>query len=158
MSLNQPPVYLLGGLMRTYQQSLFDQQPIRPDRATLKQAILAIIDHEQPLKARQIAYRLSRRFGVDIPKHDVNSIVYRELRRVVQVLQPEYVLVRIEAAPRPALKQQPLQPKRPAIADNAAVRQVIVVNEQPTHAQSTLRYLLPLGYLLLSIEILRGVL
>lgn len=78
--------------MHTYQQTLFDQQ-IHPSREQIKAGILEIVKHEPPMKARQIAYRLSKKFGTQIRRHDVNSVVYHELRHIVLVLKPNYIIV-----------------------------------------------------------------
>lgn len=60
--------------------ALFDMSGL-----SLPEAILMIIAHEPLLKARQIAYRLSTRFGfTEVVRHDVNSLLYGELNSKVK--------------------------------------------------------------------------
>jgi hypothetical protein len=84
--------------MPTYQQNLFDQpiqnhhRPTHAGREKIKAGILEILQHEGPMKAKQIAYRLSRTLGVTVYRHDVNSLIYGELRRIVIVQKPNFIV------------------------------------------------------------------
>jgi hypothetical protein len=102
--------------MRNNQLNFLDQ-PIRPDQIILKEAILNIIQHEEPMKACQIAHRLTRKFGVNISRYDVNHIIYSKesnggLLGVVIVRKPDHIVLlknvaQPKAKPRIAAKARP---------------------------------------------------
>jgi hypothetical protein len=87
-----------------------------PYRAELREAILKIVQHEEPMKACQIARLLTLQFGEEIPRHDVNSILYSNngLLNVVRVRPTDHRVVMRNAAqakPQPRATAKPIRPK-----------------------------------------------
>ena|ERR1017187_966967 len=162
--------------MRNNQLNLLEQ-PIRPDHSNLKEAILNIIQQEKPMKACQIAYRLTRKFGVPISRHDVNVILYSNngLRALVNIRQIDHKVFRKNAtqpkpqprvaakpkpqiakavepefawAPRVVVPAQPLSPPLPVATGG-------IVTKEPWNGRYLIRRAIGLGYAFLAFEIIK---
>jgi hypothetical protein len=161
----------------------FIERPGYPERDALKDAILNIIQHEQPMKASEIAKVLSRQFGVKIPTHDVNVIIYSNngLRSVVRV-RPDHIAVprnaaKVKPEPRVAPKPQPrvapkpqpqiakpaelkfawapvTVPTQPLVRPNAVATGGIVTKE-PLNGRYLIRRAIGLGYAFLAFEVIK---
>ncbi|HEY3875241.1 MAG TPA: hypothetical protein VGM92_07170 [Candidatus Kapabacteria bacterium] len=154
--------------MQTIQPGLFEQ-PIRPDRTELKDAILNIIQHEEPIKACQIAYRLTRKYGTTISRHDVNSILFSNngLRGIVIVSRTDfkvYLRSAAQANPQPRLIAKPVRPKIEPTLIGAPTQPLVqpdpiatggVVREEPLNGRYLIRRAIGLGYAFLAFEIIK---
>jgi hypothetical protein len=142
---------------------LFDQ-PIQPDRAMLKDAILNILHHEEPMKAKHIASVLTHKFGVMIDKHIVNSIIYKELRGIVIVRKPECIVVLaglLSDIPQstPGVNVAPKQPAQPDIRNINAIpiSQVLtqIRKQESLNWHHLFRRAIGFGYAFLAFEIIK---
>ncbi|HET6401237.1 MAG TPA: hypothetical protein VFH95_07535 [Candidatus Kapabacteria bacterium] len=148
--------------MHTIQPTLFEQQ-IHPDRTALMDAILLIIQHEQPLKARQIAYRLSRKYGTTISRYEVNRILFSKsgLLRDVIVSRTDFkaylrTATQTKSQQRPIAK--PIRAKTDRVLIGIPTQPLVQPNPQATDGvirDKLIRRGIGLGYAFLAFEVIR---
>jgi len=147
----------------------FLEQPGYPERTILMDAILKIIQHEQPMKASQIAYRLTRKFGVKISTHDINVILYSNngLRSVVRVRPTDHIVV-MRTATKAKTHQRPIaktvRPKIEPTLIGVPIQPLVQPNPQATggimreeklDGRYFIRRAIGLGYAFLAFEVIK---
>jgi len=141
----------------------FLEQPDCPERTILMDAILKIIQHEQPMKASQIACRLTRKFGLKIPTHDVNVILYSNngLRSVVRVRPTDHIAV-LRTAAKAKAKQlsipKEVRPKAEPVLIGVPTQPLVQPNPQATGGvmrDKLIRRGIGLGYAFLAFEVIK---
>jgi hypothetical protein len=143
-----------------------------PARTVLKDEILKIVLNQVPMKATQIAALLTLRFGEEISKHEVNSILYSNngLGKIVHVRLDDHK-VELKNAPKAKFQQRiiarPATPKfRPApigvplqpIAHPIPQATGGVVDESKRNARRFIGSVIGLGCAFLAFELIKLVL
>lgn len=146
--------------MKTFQRDLFEQ-PVQPDREMIKAGILEILKHEPPMKARQIAYRLSRKFQTTVTRFEINHLIYGELRRIVKKpINPDYLVVLATEGtaipPKPRAKRLPMT--RPEVVPKPIPSPIISTRIAIRDGQRLFKRAIGFGYAFLAFELIKFVL